>query len=140
VKRNCLDLTCSCAHKLSLFCFVREYKTKSRCGSFLCMTFWHRLCCREEYTFHVPNVVNLPDNQFLYVIGEFNYSLWNIAMNEPAFGTTRRWAVRNMSSNEPQFLSAVSETSAAFLVCFIYFHFNAITSKNIIHQSVTSRR
>jgi hypothetical protein len=57
------------------------------------MTFWHRPCCREEWTFHVSNVVNLPDNQFLYVIGEFNYSLWNIAMNEPAFGSTGRWAV-----------------------------------------------
>jgi hypothetical protein len=57
------------------------------------MTFWHRRYCREERTFHVPNVVNLPDNQFLYVIGEFNYSVWNIAMNEPAVGSTGRWAV-----------------------------------------------
>jgi hypothetical protein len=26
----------------------------------------------------------LPDRQFLYVIGEFNYRLWNVATNEPA--------------------------------------------------------
>jgi hypothetical protein len=62
------------------------------------MTFWHRRYCREERTLHVPNVVNLPDRQFLYVIGEFNHSLWSIAMFEPAV-----LAAGNMSSKEPQF-------------------------------------
>jgi hypothetical protein len=80
-----------------------------------------------ESACHVPNVVKLPDRQFLHVIGEFNYPLWNAAINEPALGFTDTAAASassgSVAANERHFLGKLShspQTALTFYLCLLH--------------------
>jgi len=81
--------------------------------------------------FYLPcaKIVSLPDTLVLYLIGEFNYPVWNIATNEQSSDRPRDWwpgqVAASISSNELHFFSNITQCSPE-APKFIYFHYIAL--------------
>jgi hypothetical protein len=104
--------------------FFRMYKKRVSTARSLVWPFGTVATFGEDSSCHVPNIVRLPDTPFLYLIGEFNYPVWNIATNEQSSDRTRdRWpgqVAARISSNESHFFSNILQSPQEPLN-FIYF-------------------